>query len=172
MKFLFSFQFIAALFLILWGVSLLLNIIFKIHLPLGRIFFGSLLILAGIGLIFFTPAFYKKSVSTTSYNKDFEETNFVFGKAMIDFSKISAIDSSGGTKKINVVFSQADIIIDDNEYNIDIDAAFASVNTPEFSLSFGNRSLILKSIKNDKIVYNIKISAVFSNVNIRVASKI
>ncbi len=170
MKYLFSFQFLAALFLILWGVSLFIEAIFKIHIPLGRIFFGILLVLFGISIIFFGNPFFAFNKGafnqTIVLPKDGNEMEVTFATTTIDFSKLTD-EEKGRLRKINVGFSNLEIILDDNEYNIDIESGFSSIEAPDNSFTFGKSSYKSRSTREDKAIYRFKISAGFSRVAIR-----
>jgi len=170
MKFFSPFQFIFALFIILWGFSILLSAIFKINIPLGRIFIGLLLVLFGINIIFFnTPfcIFTKGIFSPNVVITKNDHIDIAFNNTIIDFSKFTDEEKSK-LRKINAVFSNLDIILDDNEYSIDIESGFSSIITPSSSFTFGQSRYVSKSDRENKNRYSFKISAAFSRVNINV----
>ena len=170
MRFLSSFQFIFALFIILWGFSLLLSAIFKINIPLARIFIGLLLVIFGINIIFFNSPFCvfgKKIFNSNIVIAKSNQIDIAFTNDIIDFSKLTD-EEKGKIRKINVGFSNLEIILDDNEYYIDIESGFSSVITPNSSFSFGENSYISKSDKENKKTYRFRISAGFSRININV----
>lgn len=128
--------------LIIFGVSLLINVIFGIHLPLGRIFLGLLLLYFGIQIItgyskkqsWACGAYCRQSSSTCNtccgksdikvdaqtLNTDSTplEYSTVFGSACIDLTDLSldALRNKGATTfiSINTVFGKTELKLNKN----------------------------------------------------------
>lgn len=159
--------------LVLIGLSIILKIVFGLNIPVIRVLFALFLIYWGVKLIMGVS--FKKDDSNTvifdekeiKFNNEKKEYNTVFGKASIDLTGISAIDSSG-TTEINIVFGSADVFIDERiPLRIKSSAAFGAINFPdETQISFGNRVYKTAASLESGKYPEVEINVVFGNANI------
>lgn len=146
MKFLFTGIFFGTL-LVLWGLSLIIETIFGISIPVVKIGFACLLIYAGLVLIkgmyevhaqksiFFSQETVKADKSTVqNYYK------IVFGQGTIDLSEIADSSSDVVNVQIYTLFGKATLKINPNIPTvINATSVFSSVTFPDKTIiSLGN----------------------------------
>jgi predicted membrane protein len=136
--------------LILLGISVIINIVFHIHIPFFRIVIALILIYMGIRVLIgdhWRSARWSSSktgsvamFSDTVCNRiSGEEYSVVFGRSTFDAETIFSGDSSKSSCKINTVFGSSVLIVPTSmPCVVRITAAFGSVRLPDGSIvSFG-----------------------------------
>ncbi len=128
--------------LILIGVSIILQMVFKVNIPVFRIVIAFLLIYAGIRVLmggqWFHPqgntvVFEDRGVTT----KGSQEYNVVFGKANVDATE--PLSSGSERIDVNTVFGSSTIRISrEVPTMIKVESAFGGANLPDGNtISFG-----------------------------------
>jgi hypothetical protein len=152
--------FIGAL-LVLFGVSLILKVVFNIDIPLARIIIGLFLVYLGIRLFIgrdFGLFAHHESESTVVFGQktfskipDEGEYVVVFGKGIIDLRNIDPADSQKIRIRLNTVFGSSDVLYNDSiPIKIKATAAFAGVKLPNGNTeSFG--TFEIKTAQSDEM---------------------
>ncbi len=165
MGFVFSGVFWGA-FVILIGVGIIINVLFDVHIPFGRIIFAMLFIGIGISVLargFGTPK--GKDVifnsSSTSYSKEVNEYNVVFGKNRVDFSGKSVEENT--RVDLNCVFGDCEVKFDESQaIKVQISSAFAGAMTPDGNtIAFGEYTYTSPAYDPDKPYILLKANVVF-----------
>lgn len=134
--------------IILFGLSIILNAVFKINIPLFKIIFALLIIYFGVTML--VGSFRGKNNSdnandvfssstiradATSLNKEY---SVVFGSQVVDLTDIT--DGADKTVELNTVFgSQKVYINEDTKIRIKASSVFGQVSMPDNnSVSFGD----------------------------------
>lgn len=147
--------------LVLFGIGLILKVIFNIDIPLARITVALFLIYLGIRLFvgkdvgFISRHGNENNVvfGQRTFNQitDDTEYNVVFGKGIIDLRNFHPTDSQEIFIRINTVFGSSDILYSDSiPLKIRATAAFAGTKLPNgntesfgtFELKTGNKPLV------------------------------
>ena len=156
------------LFIIAFGLIMLIKHFFNFDLPVFRIMFGIFLILLGLSVLFSHP----KSIIHTDdqsvvfgnkgmfYEDGQKEYSAVFSNADLD---LTAIDKVVEHKiEINCIFSEMTVYLNKGtKVILKSDAVFGSVNTPEPEISLQASDSIEVIVPTVKI----KASAVFGKIN-------
>jgi len=154
--------------IILLGLSIILKSIFNIDIPFFRIIVGIIIIAVGIKLI--TSSFAEKpkniKIDTESI-KEGNEYNVIFGKSIIDLSKIDT-DQRSTIIEINTIFGTTNLYIKkEQNIRIIVDVAFGYVTFPDSSgISFGNRIYDNNNYNNTENYIIIKTNTTFGTLNI------
>lgn len=149
MDFLFSRLFWGGI-IVLFGLSIILNTLFKINIPLFKIVFALVLIYFGITML--VGSFRSKtgshksadvfSSSTISVNAGSLEKEYsaVFGSQTIDFTQIT--DGADKTVELNAIFGSQKVYVNENtKIKIKANAVFGQVSMPDNNtVSFGDGS--------------------------------
>lgn len=147
MDFLFSRLFWGGI-IILFGLSIILNAVFKINIPLFKIIFALLIIYFGVNMLVGSFKGKKTSDSGTdvfssstiradasSLNKEY---SVVFGSQVIDLRDIT--DGADKTVELNTVFGSQKVYINENaRVRVKASSVFGQVSMPDNnSVSFGD----------------------------------
>lgn len=168
------------LIVVLIGVSIILNAVFKINFPFFRVLFALLIIYFGVKLLvgsFSGPknisdgddtVFSKSNISAEDISGG-KEFNVVFGSQVVDLSNASWEEEDVDVE-INAVFGSSVVILpSDVEVKLKSTAVFGNVQTPDGnSTSFGDSKTKLSPsgmARTDKRM-DIEANAVFGNVRI------
>ena len=159
--------------LILLGLSIILRAVFGINIPLFRIAFALLIIYLGIRVLMgghfcrmpsHSAVFSDVNIQATSKTGEY---NVVFGRGVIDLSKV---DLSQGSRKakVSTVFGTGIIkIAPDQPVKIESDAVFASARFPDGNvISFGKYVYTTPSYREDTSSLTIKADVVFGELKI------
>ncbi len=161
--------------LILLGLSVILNILLGIHIPIFRIFFALMMIYFGcrilIGRSFCGRHHVCEPRSTATINPE-NENNVVFGKRIIDFTGISLANGSV-SKKVDTVFGSTTIKIDPKmPVIINVNSVFAGAHMPDNNeIAFGKYTYRTESFNNKANALVIEANVVFGELNIVFESK-
>lgn len=165
--------------LIIIGASVIIRVVFNIHLPVFRIVIALIFILIGLRILF-GPRIDKKHTryhdkyesedvvfnERVFHNLDKKEYSIVFGKATYDFTDLELKPNQSNHVIFNVVFGGAIIRLNpDIPVKIKTDAVFSGVNLPDNSSAvFGTSNYTSQNFKEHEPFLYIKIDAVFSGV--------
>ncbi len=159
--------------LILLGISMVIKAVFHISLPLFRIAFALFIIWWGVKLLL--GNFNSSSDSNTTFfqsehimpGNEESDYNIVFGSGIID---LRGVDLSNGSKtvKVSAVFGTAKILVNPEVPTVTkVSVAFGEAKTPEGFVSFlGDRKFSNSAYVKGENVLIIKTDAVFGAVNI------
>lgn len=175
MKVIFTTLFFGTLF-ILWGASLIIEALFGISLPLGKLIFSCLLIYAGILLIKGlnpAPANHKtilfgKETVHGLHSNHYNEYKIVFGQGIIDLSNI-ILEPQGTTSiKIFVLFGNAQIRFNAAvATTIKADAVLSAIELPDQSTISLGTYLYKSDNSTDQPRLHIDITGIFSAVEVK-----
>ncbi|MCK5242363.1 hypothetical protein KAR34_07915 [bacterium] len=164
------------MFIILIGLSIILNVIFKVNIPFFRILFGLFIIFLGIKIIF-GGCWPCKSWQT---KKDvvFEETAFsgipaereynaIFGKADIDLTNLTLTEPVTHLK-VTAIFGSAEIKLGrELPVKINSDAVFGGVQLPDRSGGgFGSLSWNSGNFNENEKYLDLKAEAIFGSIRV------
>jgi len=170
MEFLFSGLF-WGLLLILIGLIVVINIVFKIEIPVARIIFGLLFVYIGLHILFGggkkkeAAVIFAGSEEWSTSVQDKYDT--IFGSRKVD---LSSIDLAQGSVKIKVdtIFGNCELRIDPAmPVKIHASAVFGSVQLPNGKqVVFGDDVYVTPGYKENVNTLNIKLDTVFGNTKI------
>lgn len=142
------------MFLVLGGLTIFVDVIFRIHLPFMRIMLGLTLIYLGVSILlrglnvrqpwlFSDPhsvIFQNTTLRPTANSADSRELNVLFSQGIIDLTALSPQDHDI-TLKVNVVFGNAIVVFDPRvPIKVIATSAFAGCRMPNGeSMIFGER---------------------------------
>ncbi|HJZ23391.1 MAG TPA: hypothetical protein VJ201_02960 [Candidatus Babeliales bacterium] len=155
-----------ASFFILLGISMLIQIFFGVHLPVGKIFIAIFLFYLGISILL-GPSFFRSTVKVKNYQTSHDYV-ISFNKQTIDLTSLKP--NKDETIDIVVVFGNGRLKLNpDIPTKIVFKGAFASIQLPD---SHENNSLMGRSVyttpsfdKNQDYIL-IEVVAVFSSMRI------
>ncbi len=161
------------LVLVLFGLSIIIKVIFHIDIPVFRVVFGLLLIYLGARVILGDRCNYTKTqnvvfeqdnVKVTTHDSDY---NIVFGRGHIDLTDWDE-KQVGNTIDINVVFGSADIIIDPSfPTEVYVKSVFAeSVLPDKKNVSIGEHIYTTPNVPPNAKLRHLDVKSVFSSVKI------
>ncbi len=164
--------------IILFGLSIIINVIFHTHIPIFKILFGLILIYIGLRFIlgnwFSFPACHWNSGDAVFNHRTYQglsgdknEYNAVFGKAVVDLRGIELKEKITRIK-VNAVFGGVEVILDKNTpVRIKADVAFGGVQMPEnVAGAFGSANYQSKNFDENKNYLLIEAASVFGGMTI------
>jgi hypothetical protein len=181
MGFLFSGIFWGAI-LILLGISVIINIVFHIHVPFFRIILALILIYAGVRVLIggnwgfgrccsmksanaaiFSDAVFKKSAG--------DEYTIAFGKGTMDAISLFSGDTGRTMIKLNTLFGHSTVIIPKTvPVLVRVNSAFSGVRMPDGSLStFGQtvyKNDAARTATDPITIRNIELNVVFGGCEV------
>lgn len=173
-----GFGLLVGVLIILFGLGIIINVVFHINIPIFKILVGLFLIYLGLKVIlgnwFPSPVVHGHSRDAVFNNKIYHglpgnsnEYNAVFGKALIDLRGIELKEKITRIE-VNAVFGGAEVILDkDIPVRIKADAVFGGVELPEnVAGGFGSTSYKSKDFDRDKNHLRIDATSVFGGVEI------
>ena len=172
MAFLFSSFFWGAV-IILFGLSIILNAVFNIKIPVFSIIIALIFIYLGLKIL--AGSFGIKTSRNTvvfssseikSSNKN-EEYNIIFGKGSIDLSEIE-LDDEFLDFEVNVVFGKGDVMIDPAKpFIVKVSSVFSSAHLPDGNVAaIGNNSYISPGYVKGQKYISVRADVVFGELNI------
>lgn len=169
MNFIFSGLFWGIIIVII-GISIILNSIFNINIPIFKIILALFFIYLGVSMIT-QESITKDSPNLTLFSESLDtkkpkedEYNTIFGTSKLDLTDLDTKNSF----KSNTIFGTTTIYVNTNKSTkIEASSAFSQIIMPsKDSVNFG--SLTYKTASFDEENYiDIKISAVFASVEIK-----
>ena len=167
---------ILGLFLILLGVSMVLNTLFKIDFPLMRMFFACLIVYWGVKVLIGpskleintdTPNAALFSSKTFRHQDGAQEYSVVFSKGRVDLTKVDL--SKGDVEvEVNTVFGDTQIEIGkDTPFVIEAKSVFAESRMPDENLNIlGSVRYRTEDAKNAPHLLKIKVHTVFGSFKV------
>ena len=145
--------------LILAGISIIIRIVFNIHIPVFKLFIALVLLYIGIRMLAgdFSPTRFHTGENAVIFG----ETNFkglpknqeytiVFGQARIDLTQESPLSETQNLK-INTIFGSCELLIlKEQPVRIKADAAFAEARLP------GNKETAFGKVQYQKEPLNVQ----------------
>ncbi|MCD6329618.1 MAG: hypothetical protein J7M10_04580 [Candidatus Cloacimonetes bacterium] len=172
MGFLFSSFFWGAV-IILFGLSIILNAVFNIKIPVFSIIIALIFIYIGLKILFGSFGI-KASKNTVvfsssdlkSANKN-EEYNIIFGRGSIDLSEVE-LDDEHLNYEVNVIFGKGDVLIDPNKpVIVKVSSVFSSAHLPDGNVAaIGNNSYVSPGYVKGKKYISVNTDVVFGELNI------
>lgn len=161
---------------ILFGMGILLNSIFRINIPFFKIFIGIFVIYLGISIILPNRVSRRYVSENSAVFNDYSfqsglverEYNIVFSKGVIDFTALDFSKYNGERIEVNSIFSSTEIYISkDYQYEINASSAFGSVRMPGGNnVSFGSMSKVENTENGELKKINMEVNAVFGAARI------
>jgi hypothetical protein len=162
--------------LILLGITVVINIVFHVHIPFMRLLFAVILIYLGLKVLM-GPSWHGRhgwsNARTTAFcesnvemNPEDGECKILFGKGYVD-ATIPLTDANK-RMKVNTVFGHSTVAVSSMvPTKIKIDAAFSGVNLPNGSVvSFGDYVYTNKAFSDTAAYRTIDVSVVFGGCDI------
>ncbi len=172
MAFLFSSFFWGAV-IILFGLSIILNAVFHIRIPVFSIIIALIFIYLGMKILFGSFGI-KTSKNTVVFstsnmkcaNKN-EEYNIIFGKGSIDLSEIE-LDDEFLDFEVNVVFGRGDVMINPAKpFIVKVSSVFSSAHLPDGNVAaIGNNTYISPGYVKGQKYISVRADVVFGELNI------
>jgi hypothetical protein len=170
MGFLFSGLF-WGIIVILVGITLVLNVVAGVRIPLFRIVVGLILVYLGVCLIAGgrwgvrsrnSAAFSETKVTP---NEAAPEYSILFGKGDIDLSRVT-LKPGANRCEVNTVFGGSVVRLDPQmPVRVSVSSAFGGARLPDgSSVSFGDHSYTSPGYRSDSAYLDLKLSVVFGGV--------
>jgi len=161
--------------LILLGLSVILNILLGIHIPIFRIFFALMLIYFGCRLLIgrsFCGRHHAWEPGSAAAVNPGNENNVVFGKRIIDLTGVS-LANEAVNKKIDTAFGSTTIKIDPKmPVIINVSSVFGGAHMPDDNvIAFGKYTYRSESFKDKSNALVVEANVVFGELNIVFESK-
>ena len=166
--------------IVLFGLSIIINAVFKINFPFFKVFVSLVIIYIGFKMLFGGFGFKmnnngeENSTVFSSTRIQVEkidgnlEFNSVFGSQILDFRNVTSIADEAEIE-ISAVFGGVKVYLPENvTLKMKANSAFGSVKSPNGEVTnFGEaRKTISKGGEHEKTVY-LEVNAVFGSVDMR-----
>jgi hypothetical protein len=165
--------------IIFFGLGIIINVVFHVNIPVGKILVGLFLIYIGLKIIlggsFPSPIIVHEHPGDAVFNdrtfqglsSDSNEYNAVFGKAMVDLRGIE-LKEKVTRIKVAAVFGGAEVILDKNiPVRIKADTVFGGVQFPQnVAGAFGSAFYQSHDFDEKKNYLLINASSVFGGIEI------
>ncbi len=172
MGFLFSSFFWGAV-VILIGLSIILNAVFNIKIPVFSIIIALIFIYLGLKILFGsfgiktsknTVVFSSSDIKSSNKN---EEYNIIFGRGSIDLSEVE-LDDEFLDYEINVVFGKGDVVIDPTKpVIVKVSSVFSGAHLPDGNVAaIGNNSYVSPGYVKGERYISVRADVVFGELNI------
>jgi predicted membrane protein len=169
--------------LILLGISVIINIVFHVHVPFFRIVLALILIYAGVRVLIgghwgsgrccslktastvvFSDAVFEKQTG--------DEYTIAFGKGTMDAGAIFSGDTGRKTIRLNTIFGHSMVSIPKTlTVLVRVNSAFSGVRLPDGSLStFGQtvyKNEAARTATDPNTIKNIELSVVFGGCEVK-----
>lgn len=167
--------------IILFGISIIVNSVFKINFPFFKIFIALIIIYVGFKMLFGSFGFNMNNKETGDNSTVFGSTktrveviegdleyNAVFASQVIDFREVKSITDESEIE-VNAVFGSVKVYLPDN-VNIKLKAssAFGSIKSPQGEMiSFGDTKKSFSRGDNPTKTIYLEANAIFGSVDLR-----
>lgn len=164
---------------VLFGISIIVNAVFKINFPFFKVFVALIIIFFGFKLLFgsFGVNFEDKNENSTIFGSNKVrvdkiegdmEYNSVFGSQLIDFREAAVLQDESEIE-INAVFGGIKVYLPDNvTVKLKASSAFGSVKTPSGEMiSFGDTKKSFSKGDNPSKTIFVEANAVFGSIDLR-----
>ena len=160
--------------LLLIGLTMIINVIFKIDLPVARIAVAAVLIFIGVKLLLgkhlrvFNHESAQCNVQYNATDKSKQEYNVVFSKGSVDLRNITLTGNEPVRVDVHTVFAHTELhLTKDMPFRITSNTAFASVNIPNAdSVVVGTTGYQSDSLDTSKPYLDIKLDCVFGQTEL------
>ncbi len=160
--------------LILIGLTVIINVVFGIKIPLFRIIFALVLIYLGIRLLTGVSFWRSTPKSAVFEEKRIEagaedKYEVVFGKGEIDLSGIQAVDKDVKLE-INTIFGSSVVKIDPRQpIKVKVASAFAGARMPDGNtIAFGEYTYRSEGLKNSEHAILVDATVLFGGIEVLV----
>jgi predicted membrane protein len=166
--------------IVLFGLSIIINAVFKINFPFFKVFISLVIIYIGFKMLFGgfgfkmnqsgeenSTVFGSSKIQVEKIEGDLEY-NSVFGSQVIDFRKVNQVVTESEIE-ISAVFGSIKVFLPENvTIKMKASSAFGSVRSPNGEvISFGEaKKTIATGEVSDKTIY-LEVNAVFGSVDLR-----
>jgi len=165
--------------LMLIGLSIIINVVFRINIPVFKIIIALLLIYLGVRILV-GPACWPgihcgrthdvllSERTLEGLQGDRTQYDVVFGKAVIDLRNVK-LQEKVTNLKVDVVFGSAEILLNKSmPVKINADTAFGGIRLPVNNAGgFGSATYASENFDENANYLYIKLSAVFSGIEVR-----
>jgi predicted membrane protein len=163
--------------LVLLGITVIINVVFHVHIPFFRIVFALIIIYIGLKVLtgghwgICRPkanneniVFAEATITPKDAAKDY---SIIFGKGVIDLSD-SLLGEKGGRFRVKTVFGDGKIVIGKTvPTTVEVSSAFAAASMPDKNMiTFGKYSYNNKAVSDSIKPVSIEASVVFGNLEI------
>ena len=159
--------------LLIIGLAMIINVIFKIDLPVVRIALAAVLIFIGIKILLgkHVKVFNHESKACNyTYTNDpkHQEYNIVFSKGQVDLRNVTFENNESKLVLVHTVFGNSEINLNrETPCRITSNTAFAQVNVPGGNeVVMGTSHYQSDSLDTGKPFLDLKIDCVFGNVKV------
>lgn len=161
--------------LVLLGVSVIINVVFNVHIPLFRILLGLIIIYFGVKVMMGsswqrncpTPAMFteQKWTPTAKATSDY---NVVFGKGVVDLTSLP-VPAQDSQLSLSTVFGYTEVVLKPEiPVRIKVNAAFSGATLPDGAIiSFGQYVYTSPAFDPAKPAWQIDASVVFGGIGFR-----
>jgi hypothetical protein len=160
-------------FLVVMGLVIILNVIFKVDIPVFRILIAFVFLFIGIKILLGKHmnvfGHNTAQINNTSINQPgSQEYNIVFSKNIVDLRDTSFTDNKPVRTHVNVVFGHCEIFLSkDIPFRITSNTAFANIKQPDGNtVVVGSTKNQSKDLDESKPFIDLKIDAVFAEVSL------
>lgn len=172
MSFVFSGVFWGIL-VVLVGLSIILNHVVGVRIPLVRIIFGLLLIYWGVSVLIGASFRSRRSDTTVFSESEIKATeagrqDVIFGKGTIDLTGV-ALKPGVNRYEINTIFAASVIRVDSGmPVKVVASSAFAGVRMPDGgNIAFGETTYRSAGLREDSTYLLVKAAVVFGSMEVR-----
>jgi hypothetical protein len=171
-----GFGLLIGVMIVLFGLGIIINVVFHVNIPVFKILAGLFFIYLGIKIItggsFSSPVVHGRSGDAVFSNRTYQgmygnsnKYSAVFGKAMVDLRGIE-LKEKVTRIKIDAVFGGAEVILDKNTpVRINADTVFGGVQLPQnVAGAFGSANYESQGFDENKNYLLIDASSVFGGV--------
>ena len=160
--------------LILFGVSLILNVAFGVRIPFARIFFALLFIYIGLSILFGSRLRHRRHLKATAFGsaavsniKPHDKYDFVFGTGDVDLRNVVLQDSVFKVE-VNTVFGNTEVKLNPGiPTRVITNSAFGEARTPDGnSVAFGQHTYQNKCFSDTAGYLLVNASVVFGRVEV------
>jgi predicted membrane protein len=175
-----SFGIIFGILIILFGVSIIVNVIFHVHIPVFKIALAVFFIWLGIKMLVGGSWSCHRHNVADSNNVIFGDNyftlgkgqsrnfNVIFGKGTLDLSDVDSTDLEG-TIEVSTIFGEMTVILPDSfPARIKANSAFGEVRLPDRSTSaFGNTEYRTPDFDVTRTAIDMNVSAIFGSTKVK-----
>jgi predicted membrane protein len=158
---------------VLVGLSIILNVVAGVKIPLFRVIFGLLLIYWGVSLLAGASFRFRSSGSTVFGESDVRATetgkqDVIFGKGTIDLTRV-ALSEGANRYEVNTVFGSSVVRVDPAvPTKVVVSSAFAGARLPDGNnIAFGEYTWRSPAWREDTARLVVKVAVVFGSAEVR-----
>lgn len=161
------------LLLIVWGVTVVISVLFRIDIPVGRIVVAFILIYLGIRMLTGWGGFEKSNNTsffrneTVKINPSAQEYNVIFGRREFDLTE-TAPSKEFLPIKIQTIFGSGVVKLNPTQpVKVHVNSCFADALTPEGNhINFGNYTYVSSNFKEGQPYLAVEATVAFGSLAI------